>query len=212
MSFLPSLLIFLAISQVHSININCSFNSTEYCSRSTFGCQVTSINITSLYDSTVNTINGEIHGKKNYTNVTCFSVENFEVNFFPHGLYDFFPNLNEIIINKAGLMQITKDDLKDFGFKLKTIKLGFNKISRVDLDLFKSNPNIEKIILEFNQISKVDSGAFDSLDNLHTLDFANNQCYDDQVYYDRNAVLRLIPRIYSRCRGNHKGSEENFEV
>lgn len=198
MSLFCSLLAILALNSVAAIHIECNFDSTGWCHHF-YGCQVISINITSLFDSTITSINGTHLANHTDANVTCFSVQELSVNYFPHGLADYFPNLSEIVIDSAGLIQIIKEDLREFGNKLKTVKLNSNQLTRIDHDLFKFNPNIERIFLDRNRILKVGYGVFDHLEDLHSLDFEANDCYDDYVYYDRNAVLRLVSKIYRKC-------------
>lgn len=204
MKLLCSLVLILFITKVKSIEIKCEFGSKICFHQDFYGCNVISINITSLYDSMVTSVVGKHASGLTHSNVSCFHIDglklnNSVVNFFPHGLSKYFPKLSEIHITNSGLQQLTKDDLKDFGFGLTTVNFGYNEITQINFDLFQQNLNIDQINLEYNKIETIGKGALDYLNNLYTLDFLGNQCYSDFAYFDRNAVIRLIKRINSHC-------------
>lgn len=130
-----------------------------------------------------------------------------QVNFFPLGITRFFENIEKVNIYGGKLNEVTKDDLKQFGSKLEELELQQNDIEAIEGDLYEHNRNLRWINLRDNKIKRIGGGTFDGLEKLMFLYLDQNPCtkWDDNVYLDCNAALRLISKVEKSC-GEEKES------
>lgn len=119
---------------------------------------------------------------------------------FPRGFTKFLKNIVAIELRRAMLPAIAKEDLQEFGGKLKYLNLHLNKIKVIEADLFVYNENLEEIILALNLIVRIGSGAFDGLTKLRVIDFSGNRCVPDDMNF-RDNVTQLIPKLEEKCKG-----------
>lgn len=137
-------------------------------------------------------------GKNNDDVITFFS-DFQKVNFFPRGLTKFFKNIEKIQLGFGSIKELTKEDLQQFGDKLKDFYFYGNELETVKADLFEFNPNLESISFRANKIKAVESGAFGGLNHLKALFFSFNTCINsDKV--DREEVLELIKKVETDCK------------
>lgn len=138
---------------------------------------------------------------KSDDDIKQFKVENKTAKFFPRGVTKFLRNVEVVWITQAGLEEVTKEDLRQFGRKLKDLYLHSNKIEKIDADLFDFNPNLEVIELRSNKIKQIAVEAFNSLKKLKTLSLDDNPCTDDDDwgFYERPKVLELIKGVETKC-------------
>lgn len=63
-------------------------------------------------------------------------------------------------------MEITKEDLKQFGENLKELNLAGNLIEIIESNLFEFNPNLEEVSFADNNIRHIESGGLKGLQKL----------------------------------------------
>lgn len=190
------LFLFISLIVKHeAIVIECDFKDSYY----GYKCEAKSLQITAKDgDRYVKRVYGQHVERKSYDDVKVFYSGYMTVNYFPQNLEKNLRRLETIQIDHANLKEITSDDLRPFGARLRNLWLGSNDIEIIKDDLFQYNPNIEWIYLEYNKIKNVESGAFENLQKLHNLNFINNPCHSGQAS-DQPAVNFLISNIEFRC-------------
>lgn len=157
--------------------------------------------ITSKDDRIATEIRGlHLYGK-NRDDVKFFSSYEKKVNYFPRGLTKLFKNVEKVKIYGANLKEITKDDLEQFGEKLKALWLYNNKIAVIEGDLFVFNKNLEEIHLGTNRIIHVEDGAFGGLEKLLELHLQSNPCTSGDDWADqRHKMNAVIRRVNDKCK------------
>jgi Leucine-rich repeat (LRR) protein len=139
---------------------------------------------------------------KNNEDVKDFSSFDENVKYFPLNLGNFFNNLESVKITRGGLKEISGEDLKQFGEKLKKISLETNEIQKVEKILFENNKNLEIILLGENKIKIIEKEAFGGLEKLTKLSLEDNPCTSDsdRAMSDREAVEYLISEVEKKCK------------
>lgn len=120
-----------------------------------------------------------------------------EINFFPQGLAEIFPNLKAIRLTGVQLKEIHQSDLKPFE-QLKTLSLWDNDLEYLEKDLFLYNLNLVGISLEYNKISYIDPNVFDNLKSLIDLHLKNNICISEKAV-NSTGVTKIIQKIGYQC-------------
>lgn len=92
----------------------------------------------------------------------------------PSGLEYFFPNLVIFRIPYCNLEKITSNDLRYP--KLKYLQLSYNKLTRLDSDLFRNNPLLEFIGLDSNKLTNIGFYILEPMNNLKLIYAAYNAC------------------------------------
>lgn len=157
--------------------------------------------ITSKDDRIVTEIRGQHLNEKTRDDIKFFSSYEKKVNFFPRSLTKVFKNIERVKIYGANLREITKDDLEQFGDKLKSLWLYNNKIEVIEGDLFSFNKNLEEIHIGTNKIKHIQSGAFNSLEKLLELHLQSNPCTSgDDWAESRHKMLQVIRRVDQKCK------------
>lgn len=187
---------------VNSISVDCEFRDDEWGGgKYGYECFVKSINITSKNDRTITEITGAHLEGRNNCNVVQFDSRVKSANYFPKDLEKFFPNIETIVIvTGAGLKEISKEDLKPFGTKLRALFIGQNPFDVVDFDLFRYNPNLELISFYESPIKHIDDGTFDNLPKLSTLIMTNVECAGNVASSGRLDTVKLIRYAERNCK------------
>ncbi|KAG5670181.1 hypothetical protein PVAND_000461 [Polypedilum vanderplanki] len=183
-------IILISSLKIDAVIFNCEF--------STNSCTITNGTISSKSDATVTSITGTYPSGTTSNSITVIDGRGVEIRYFPLGLTKFFPNI-DVIFFEGGLREIHKEDLQQFGSKLKRVYMSYNSIEMLEKNLFVYNPNIEYIYLDDNNIKYVDPDVLDSLNRLTNLGFSINYCYSGKVEYNRNGVLDLIDKLRYLC-------------
>jgi hypothetical protein len=192
--------IFAVLNKCESIVIDCgNFGGHPY-----YTCYVKNDQVPTSEDSRdITGIRGNHSIGKTDDDVTHFAIYGKTANFFPRGITKYFKNINYVSINNANLIEISKEDLKEFGDKLKELYLQFNKIEVIEADLFTYNKNLQLIDLRVNKIKHIDDGAFDHLKNLNQLILHENPCTPPGITADaksRSEVMKLIKTVEEKCK------------
>lgn len=90
--------------------------------------------------------------------------------FIPSGIKRKFPNLKAIIIESSGLLNINKEDLREFGRSLQYLELFRNLLTFIDADLFEYNQNLTFINLSFNPLRYIEPAFFTNLKIMKSLE------------------------------------------
>lgn len=158
-------------------------------------------------------VNGNHSNGKSNDDVTNFLFFSKTMNFFPHGITKFLKNIESLSVFNSSLSKITKDDLKEFGGKLKTFTICFTLIEVIESDLFSFNENIEIIFLGKNKIKFISFDAFGGLKKLNTLLLNDKSCgsFADQAI-DLLKLVKVIRRIESKCKNSTSVAIQNGET
>lgn len=184
--------------EVQSLILECQFESLPFYG---YSCKAKNRELVlSKDDREITEVKGQHSDQKTHDDVKCFTAEAM-IKYFPRGLAKFFKNIDCIDIQHSNLQEIKKDDLKEFGDKLRKLYLTYNQIRVIESDLFENNPNLEEIYLSDNLIRHVESGAFDGLRKFREMFLMDNPCTNDYDFgYNREKVLARIERIEAKCK------------
>lgn len=112
----------------------------------------------------------------------------FEI--LPHKLFEYFENLESVILTGSELSTIAKDDF--FGANnLNYLNISYNLIEKLDDSVFSHASELKYIDLSNNQISKININAFQKLKNLAALYLHNNQIVKIPAIPNTVTILRL---------------------
>lgn len=179
--------------------INCNFaQNDDY-----YQCSVLNANVTfSKECREVFGIRGFHSIGKSHNDVKQISFIGKTVKYFPRGITNFFKNIERVDIESASLKEITKDDLKEFGDKLKVLRFPTeNQIEIIKADLFIYNKKIEWINLTKNKIKHIENEVFDHLENLQQLHLTDNPCTSSSdEAYERSNLMTVIQSIEEKCK------------
>ena len=103
-------------------------------------CRTSNLQITSR-GQTVTSVNGQDLNTFNGSNFKTIEIGQQTVHFLPNGLGNFFPNLEEMRIDKSSLKEVNKDDLAQLP-KLKQLWLFNNDFQSLPSDLFEGNSEL----------------------------------------------------------------------
>lgn len=151
-------------------------------------CATRNMNITSS-NQTVTSLNGAANP---FHDVIALEIDSQEVNFMPHGIEKFLPNLEMINITASSLQQISQADLKPFS-KLKVLLLTRNEIEVIPDDLFAFNTWLNQISFEYNPIKAIGKNAIPM--DLHIADFDNVDCVPTSAFASEPEELVELRKI-----------------
>lgn len=118
----------------------------------------------------------------NLTEIEGLLVEDAIFKFIPTDVTVKLPNLKVLAITTSKLVSLSKENLKQFGEKLKIVDFSENKIISIDADLFENNPNLKMILLDRNPIRYIHPKFFTNLKNLSlkVLELESAGCIDQE--------------------------------
>lgn len=188
-------------SQATAISLNCNFTVDVV---GNYACIPIGLKIMDKYDRYISKVTGtHARGKNNNFVSYFYSTNDSVIHYLPIGLKSFFQNLNILVINTAGLREITAMDLSEFGEDLLELWLYGNNIQALDDDLFRYNPNLQFLDLSHNKIKFVEDGTFDAIPRLEFLGFDSNPCYSDlQILepYVEGGLDKFFENIEANCK------------
>ncbi len=97
------------------------------------------------------------------------------VKYFPRDLKIFFNNLENILLEKMELTEISKDDLLEHGEDLMKLSIQHSKIEDLSSDLFIYNENLQKVSFAYNKIKKIPTDLFKPVRNIKSIDLSYNR-------------------------------------
>lgn len=194
MEILISLLFSSIFLTVQGTILDCKFSTdADY----GYKCH-SSTKLSSPYDCDriITGVTGTHEAGKDHKDVTYF-VAAYSIEYMPKNLTSFFPNIDTIYI---GVNDLTKDDLKQFGPKLKNFWTAGSKMQVIDENLFQYTPNIVWAYFDKDKIRHVDRGAFAKIRNLRKLTFGGHPCYSTSATYDTPSNVNWLIGKAEQCQ------------
>lgn len=97
----------------------------------------------------------------------------------PSGIKNSFPKLKAFGVQDSGLIHVDQQDMQQFGSDLVWIRFFKTKITALQGDLFKYNPNLSYVDFSNNSMKYIDPLVFESLKkrvNVVEIDFIHSEC------------------------------------
>lgn len=95
-----------------ALTLHCKFD--DYLYEGNYKCEVENLSITARNEIVSEVSGTHISARRTNADVIILSIEDQTAHYLPRDLARFFPNLMYLTINKSGLREITKNDLRDF--------------------------------------------------------------------------------------------------
>lgn len=152
-------------------------------------------------DVTITSINGEEASYYGDRKVTYVDIHDQTVNYFPKGIHNFFPLVEQLSIVNAELQSVKSDNFKPFTH-LKTVNLKNNKITTLDSDLFASNPEVTTLWISHNKLKHIGADILTPLKKLSYADFSSNECVDkliDEEGSETSDFSALVSDFKTKC-------------
>lgn len=203
--FLAFLIIFCCSSEsaLQGVALDCKF---KFDSDFGYQCDVTNSILIALKKEreilkvSENHKNGKLNG-----DVTSFHSHSQKIKFFPQSLTKFFNNIEYVDVVEAELEEISKEDLRQFGDKLKHLGLDYNKIQFIEGDLFSYNKNLKEIYFHNNKLVYIGNNLVQGLNSLRKISFEANPC---TTMVDFASEASKIPALMSKVEASCK--DENI--
>ncbi|KAG5668493.1 hypothetical protein PVAND_016432 [Polypedilum vanderplanki] len=168
--FVCFLIFIIKLSSIKSITIECDHETNNWIYHNQiYICNVISEPKIIHPNTKITQVIEQKHEiNKTQADVNGLLISHKTVQYFPHGLENFFKNLTVIQIQSCDLKEIKKEDLRPLR-KLKALYLPSNLIHLIEKDTFMYNLNLEVIWLNQNNIKYIDPNVFDHLNQLISL-------------------------------------------
>lgn len=187
------------LSSTESLVIECTHSGgTGY-----YYCDVKNLHVTFSKDCRdITGVRGfHLSGKTN-SDVNHIYYQAKTVYYLPRGVTKYFQNIERVHISNGNLKEITKENLKEFGDKLKKLEIiAGNQVEVIESDLFIYNKNVELVKIQNNKIKHIANGAFDHLEKLKELHLSGNSCTsssDDAS--DRTKIAAVVTNVEKNCK------------
>lgn len=162
-----------------------SFTNEELCCDLKLRCNVKNLVVNSrdTFISQIIDQNGtEI--KDGLKAIDALNIHEQQVKFIPQDITKFLPNLKAIVIDGSNLESIEKEDLKQFGKKLKFLHVGRNKLTSLSSDLVEYTPSLKYFYFHENPLKFIGSGIIKNLKQLEFLYFTSCKDHEKHNYKD----------------------------
>lgn len=178
-----------------ALTLHCKFD--DYLYEGNYKCEVENLRITERNEIVSEVSGTHISARRTNADVIIFSIEDQTVHYLPKDLARFFPNLMYLTINKSGLREITKNDLKNFP-QLRNIAVRGNDIENLPGDLFENNLQLAHVGFPTNKLKTVGRDIFKLLNNLESVNFIRNECISQEAN-NREAIEGLMKNVAAQC-------------
>jgi Leucine rich repeat len=134
--------------------------------------------------------------------VTKLYIKSQIVHFFPEGIDNFFPSVNELQIINSSLKTIDKYDLMAFT-NLEFLNLPYNSLEVLRNDLFVFNPKLRYIYLNNNNLKFIGENVFDVLKATNFLASLELNYCTNFFFHNRegtNNFPEFKGEVRSRCK------------
>lgn len=176
-----------------------------------FGCDVSSIDSTSDHYCKLTDVNGVDIPGKSFSDVKFLKIKNENLKFLPRGLHKKFSNVETLLIDSQKLSELTNDDLKEFGIKLKNLIIFSSSIKSLDQNLFSSTPNLNNIQIASRAMANIHENLFNTIKiKLKKLSI-NFPCMGEQVAENSQNIAQLIDSIQGSCYSSKYKPESSRE-
>lgn len=142
--------------------------------------------------------NNHMSGKTN-SDVKGITINHQNIGLVPNNLSYFFPNLESVMMENAGVTLVNRDSLRGLT-KLRQLYLYWNNIPAINNDLFIDNPNVAYITFDNNRIRNIAPKVFDHLNQLSTLLFRHSDaCISEISDNNLEHTVWIIFRMMIYC-------------
>lgn len=187
MTKLTIFVIFYLIISINGAYLNCDYSYEEK--------RGSICNATRFESSQIDQVCGKSRPKDD---INFLQIASKTLKFIPKGIKEHFPHLAGLRLDFDNLVEITQDDLKDFGDNLEYLSITKSKIQVFPSNLFKSTKNIHTLYLDSSELKSIEEGTFDGLDLLGVLSVRFPTCrVSDDFIGDQ--VQGAISSIKNRC-------------
>lgn len=158
---------------------------------------ITSASITKIDDRTIKKSISEIHENgKSDSDVEAVSFEETVVGFFPRDLHINFPYLVALSIFNCGLIEVSRDDLKDLT-SLEAIYLNSNQLKELPNNLFEDMPKLRIIELYGNKLEFISSKLLEPVigNGLTLVDLRGNKIIDAFYWPGKDGSVQTIEEL-----------------
>jgi Leucine-rich repeat (LRR) protein len=185
--FLATVVIIYTAGCCSALTLQCKFD--DYLYDKNYKCEVEGLDVTAT-NQIVSDVSGLHIPRRTNADVIILSIDGQTAHYLPQGLDKFFPNVIYLNINKSGLKEITKNDLKNFP-QLRNIAVRGNEIESLPGDLFEYNTQITNIGFAGNKIKSIGNDIFKSLNNLESVNLLRNTCISQQAT-NRSEIAEMM--------------------
>lgn len=182
-----------------ALTLQCKFD--DYIYDGNYKCEVENLRITARNEIVSDVSGTHISARRSNADVIILSIEDQTVHYLPKDLARFFPNLLYLTINKSGLKEITRNDLKDFP-KLRNIAVRANDIENLPGDLFENNLELSHVGFPTNKIKTIGKDILKTATSLESVDFRRNECISQQAN-GREAIEEMMKNVATQCTQGH---------
>lgn len=187
--FLMTAALLLVSNGARAFTLECKFS--DYLYDKNYKCEVVNLNITT-HNQIESAVSGAHIPRRSNADVIILSIDGQTAHYLPQDLNKFFPNVTYLSINKSGLREITKSDLKNFP-QLRNIGVRGNDIENLPGDLFEHNTQATNIAFATNKIKSIGKDIFKSLNGLDSVNLLRNICIDQQAA-NRSEIAEMMKR------------------
>lgn len=173
------------------MKVHCRF---DFNTQDEYTCFVTSLHI--FKPQTVISEFVGIHKiTKTNNDVRMLSVCNQVVEYFPHGIPQLFPKLDDLQLTGCGLKEITREDLIGFNH-LEILDLSENELKTLPNNLLINKPKLRYVFFDVNKIEKLNSKVLKPIANndLEEVNFKGNPIINE-VFKNNYTIENLMEAI-----------------
>lgn len=193
-----SAIIVTMISLSAALDFKCEFVQKKFHDSTPEMYTCNALDLSTEDDSYITEVTGKHADGKTNENVIQMHVINQNVEYFPGGLKEIFPNLEAIVIKNSTLKCIFHHDLVSFP-KLKYVNLQDNQIEVLGPKLFEGNSDLTEIYLERNRIKNIRDDLIDPLEHLTVIRLAENVCIEKDLEVTPVSMTDVKSQIIAKC-------------
>lgn len=203
MRFVLVLALLCASTNIEAISINCVYYTGGFVYIGVvYYCDVATLSVTTEPNQTITSIPGSHLSGHSDASVRGINIMSKTVNYIPHGIANFFPNLDGLQIHICHLKAIEKVDIQSLT-NLRELYLGANDLETLKNGLFDSNTALEYLWFDSNKIINVGFDLLKPLSRLTGAFFNGNTCISQQA-----TTAAEIPALRSALNEKCVSSEE----
>ena len=139
-----------------------------------------------------------VNGQTEPTSAESLYTYGQTVHYLPKGIDRFFPNLKVLTVDRSNLKSLTQDDLKSLT-QLVVVIFNHNDLESLDGDLFKYNPNLDRVEFSKNNLKYIGENLSNNLNDLQVINVHMNPCINEKAesFFEIPALIR---KVKSQCR------------
>lgn len=172
-------LVLCAATCINAVSLTCNYKAGEWAIVGGY-CQVKASSAITSPNQTITSITGAHKSGQNDASVTVLHFYSKTVNFVPHGIVTFYPNLEALWIRSCHLKAIEKVDIQNLTI-LKDLHLFDNDLETLKSGLFDDNTALEFINFGMNPLKSIGVDILKPLNKLATASFYLNTCINKQA-------------------------------